>query len=508
MTTTSARAVVDLDVTGSRISRHLYGHFAEHLGRCIYGGFYVGEDSPIPNEGGIRLDVVEALRALNIPNLRWPGGCFADEYHWRDGIGPKEQRPRMVNTHWGNVEENNHFGTHEFMALCELLGADPYVNGNVGSGTVQEMSEWVEYLTRDGDSPMVQLRKANGREQPWKVPYWGIGNELWGCGGNMRAEAYADEARRYATFCRDHGDNQLYRIAAGASDDNLAWTEALMKAVSCLGCTNQPRGIFQGVSFHYYTAPGEWRKKTQATEFGDDLYYATMAKAADIDRVIAGHTAVMDAYDPQRKLGLICDEWGTWWQVEPGTNPGFLYQQNTLRDALVASLHFDIFHKHARRLYMANIAQTVNVLQAMILTEEGGAGLIKTPTYHVFEMNKGHHDALQMPVHLIERPDAHDVDGTPLDLISISASTKGDTALVSVSNLALDADTAVTLDLRGKAVNARHARVLTAEKPQLHNTFDAPDTVAPTEIDTTYDGGKLTIDLPRHSFATIELQLS
>ena len=213
----SARVVIDLDVPGPTISRHLYGHFAEHLGRCIYGGFYVGEDSDLPNEGGIRLDVVEALRALNIPNLRWPGGCFADEYHWKDGIGPKAGRPSMINTHWGNVEENNHFGTHEFMALCELLGADPYVNGNVGSGTVQEMSEWVEYLTRDGDSPMVRQRKANGRDEPWKVPFWGIGNETWGCGGNMRAEAYADLARRYATFCRDHGDNKLYKIAAGAS---------------------------------------------------------------------------------------------------------------------------------------------------------------------------------------------------------------------------------------------------------------------------------------------------
>ncbi|WP_020575628.1 alpha-N-arabinofuranosidase [Actinopolymorpha alba] len=507
MSTSNARAVVDLDVTGATISRHLYGHFAEHLGRCIYGGFYVGEDSPLPNEGGIRLDVVEALRAMNIPNLRWPGGCFADEYHWRDGIGPKDQRPRMVNTHWGNVEENNHFGTHEFMALCELLGADPYVNGNIGSGTVQEMSEWVEYLTRDGDSPMVALRKANGRDEPWKVPFWGLGNEAWGCGGNMRPEAYADEARRYATFCRDHGDNKLYRIAAGASDDNLAWTEALMKAVSCLGCGREPRNIFQAISFHYYSHDGDGIHKNPATEFSDEQYYNTMVKAADIDRVIAGHSAVMDAYDPRRKVGLVCDEWGTWWQAEPGTNPRFLFQQNTLRDALVAGVHFDIFHKHAARLRMANIAQTVNVLQSMILTDETG-GLVLTPTYHVFEMNKGHHDALQLPVHLIEKPDAYDGGGDPLDLVSISASTKDAAALISVSNLALDADTTVTIDLRGRAVTGHRARVLTAEKPQSHNTTETPNAVAPTSLDATLEGGLLTVTLPRHSFCTIQLDLA
>ena len=507
MSMPSARAVVDLDVTKAQISRHLYGHFAEHLGRCIYGGFYVGETSPVPNEEGIRLDVVEALRALDIPNLRWPGGCFADEYHWRDGIGPKDQRPRMVNTHWGNVEENNHFGTHEFMALCELLGADPYVNGNIGSGTVQEMSDWVEYLTRDGDSPMVRLRKANGRDKPWKVPFWGLGNEAWGCGGNMRAEVYADEARRFATFCRDHGDNKLYRIAAGAANDDLPWTEALMKAVGCLGCTRERRRGFQGVSFHYYTHAGDGIAKSSATEFTDDQYYRTMIKAVDIDRVIAGHCAVMDAYDPKRRIGLVCDEWGTWWKAESDTNPRFLFQQSTLRDALVAGVHFDIFHKYAARLRMANIAQTVNVLQAMLLTDDDG-GLVLTPTYHVFEMNKGHHDALQLPVHLIEKPEGYDVDGVDLDLVSVSASTKNATVLISITNLALDSDITVALDLRGRAITAHRARVLTADNPQRHNTTSAPNEVAPADLEVTRADGLLSVHLPRHSFSTIQLDLA
>jgi alpha-N-arabinofuranosidase len=506
-TASRARVVIDLDVPGPVISRHLYGHFAEHLGRCIYGGFYVGEDSDIPNEGGIRLDVVEALRALNIPNLRWPGGCFADEYHWRDGIGPKADRPKMVNTHWGNVEENNHFGTHEFMALCELLGADPYINGNVGSGTVAEMSDWVEYLTRDGDSPMVRLRKENGREQPWRVPFWGIGNEAWGCGGNMRAEAYADEARRYATYCRDHDGNQLYRIAAGARDDDLNWTRTLMEAVNCLGCTREPRTFFQAVSFHYYTFGSSWRKKGHATEFELDDYYRTMLNAQDVERLISGHSAVMDAYDPSRRLGLILDEWGTWWEVEPGTNPGFLFQQNSLRDALVAGLHFDIFHRHADRLVMANIAQTVNVLQAMILTDESG-GLVLTPTYHVFEMNKGHHDATSVPVHLVEKPEPYAAGEERLELLSASASVSGDRGLVSLTNLDADRPTEVLLDLRGRTVRSHHGRLLTAPTLQSHNTTDQSSAVAPVELTAVSpDERGLRVTLPAHSFATLELEL-
>jgi alpha-N-arabinofuranosidase len=505
--TYAARVVVDLDVLGPVINRHLYGHFAEHLGRCIYGGFYVGEDSDIPNEGGIRLDVVEALRKINIPNLRWPGGCFADEYHWTDGIGPKDQRPVMVNTHWGNVEENNHFGTHEFMALCELLGADPYVNGNVGSGTVREMSEWVEYLTRDGESPMVRLRKANGRDEPWRVPFWGIGNEAWGCGGNMRAEAYADLARQYATFCRDHGDNKLYRIAAGAADNDYAWTEALMKAISCLGCSRTPKSIFQGLSFHYYTVVGPWEHKGSATEFDLEDYYLTLGKAQFVDRVIAGHSAIMDAYDPDRTVGLVLDEWGTWWDVEPGTNPGFLFQQNTLRDALVASTHFDIFHRHAERLTMANIAQTVNVLQAMVLTD--GEALVLTPTYHVFEMNKGHQDARRLPAHIVEGPQAQAHGGYQVQTLSTSASVNGDTALISITNGDAEQGASVVLDLRGRTVTARTGRVLSADALQTHNTADRPDAVGPRELTAIIDHPRgLQVELPPHSFATVEVSLA
>lgn len=502
-------AVINVDLEGPKISRHLYGHFAEHLGRCIYGGFYVGEDSRIPNEGGIRLDVVEALRALDIPNLRWPGGCFADEYHWKDGIGPKADRPVMVNTHWGGVEENNHFGTHEFMALCELLDTEPYISGNVGSGTVQEMSEWVEYLTRDGDSPMVRLRKANGRAEPWKVKYWGLGNETWGCGGNMTAEHYANEARRYAVYCRSYGDNKLYKIAAGASDFDYAWTETLMKQLGHLGCQRANNSMYQAVSVHYYTIAGTWADKGSSTVFDTGEYYTTMLRAARVDELLTGHANVMDCYDPAKEIGIVLDEWGTWWNVEPGTNPGFLYQQNTMRDALVASLHFDVFHRHADRLVMANIAQTVNVLQAMVLTDPDSGALVLTPTYHVFEMNKGHQDAAGLRVETPAGLPSREVDDKELSTVSVSASRKDGRLLVSLSNLDADAAAEVDLDLRGGTVDEVTSRILTAEALGAHNTPETPQAVAPRAHDgvTATDKG-LRVRLPAHSFVTVEGRLA
>lgn len=498
-------AIINLDVPGPVISRHVYGHFAEHLGRCIYGGFYVGEDSELPNEGGIRLDVVQALRALRIPNLRWPGGCFADEYHWRDGVGPREERPRMVNSHWGDVVEDNAFGTHEFMALCELLGAEPYVNGNLGSGTVREMSDWVEYLTRGDDSPMAALRREHGRDEPWQVKFWGLGNEPWGCGGNMTAAHYAEEARRYATYCRDHGENRLYRIAAGANSDDYAWTETLMKALTPLGgCGRDPRGLYQAVSVHYYTLPGTWQDKGSATELAEEDYYRTLVKAAYTDELLRGHSNVMDCYDPQKKVGLVLDEWGTWWNVEEGTNPGFLYQQNTLRDALVASTHFDIFHAHADRLVMANIAQTVNVLQAMILTDPDSGELVLTPTYHVFQMNADHQDAASLRVDTPAGLPARTVDGEELTTVSASASSKDGRVLISLSNLDARAATTVDLDLRGGAVSDVRARILTAGELHAHNAPGRGAQVRPVDheqVTATEQG--LRVELPAHSFVTV-----
>jgi alpha-N-arabinofuranosidase len=350
------RIVVKTQDGGQRISRHIYGHFSEHLGRCIYGGYWVGNDpdlaAVVPNTNGIRNDVVAALRRIRIPNLRWPGGCFADEYHWKDGIGPRAERPKMINTHWGGVIEDNSFGTHEFLELCAQLGCEPYICGNVGSGTVQELSQWVEYCNFDGVSPMTDLRRKNGRAEPWNVRFWGIGNENWGCGGTMTADFYADNYRRYACYARNYGNARLYKIACGPSDFNYDWTRTLMEKAAAQ---------MNGLSLHYYTVPGEWTHKGSATEFNDAQWFTAMQKASRIEELLREHSRIMDEFDPERKVGLVVDEWGTWLDVEPGTNPGFLYQQNSLRDALVAGIHFNSFNNHAEHVFMTNIAQTVNV---------------------------------------------------------------------------------------------------------------------------------------------------
>lgn len=386
-----AKLVINPSKKQSKINKEIYGHFSEHLGRCIYEGIYVGEDSPIPNKNGMRTDVVEALKEIKVPVLRWPGGCFADEYHWKDGIGPKENRKKMINTHWGGVVEDNSFGTHEFFELCEQLGCEAYVNGNLGSGTVQEMSEWVEYITFNGVSPMADLRAKNGHKEPWKLAFFGVGNENWGCGGNMNPDFYANEYRRYQTYVRNYdSQNPTAKICCGANVDDYEWTSDVLK--TCFHHSpEQFHGFMDGLSLHYYVHPEGWEIKGSATEFDDKVWYKTLNKAYFMDELVRRHGNIMDEYDPEKKIGMIVDEWGTWYTVEPGTNPGFLYQQNTMRDALVAGITLNIFNKHSDRVKMANLAQMVNVLQSVILTD--GADMVLTPTYHVFNMYKYHQDA-------------------------------------------------------------------------------------------------------------------
>ncbi|TCN26578.1 alpha-N-arabinofuranosidase [Mesobacillus foraminis] len=490
--------VINADIEKGKINKNIYGHFAEHLGRCIYEGIWVGEDSEIPNTNGIRNDVLEALKNIQIPVLRWPGGCFADEYHWKDGVGPRENRKRMVNTHWGGVVENNHFGTHEFMMLCELLGTEPYICGNVGSGTVQEMSEWVEYMTFEGESPMANWRRENGRDEPWKLKYFGVGNENWGCGGNMRPEYYADLYRRYQTYVRNYGDNKVYKIAGGANVDDYNWTEVLMK---------NAHWLMDGLSLHYYTIPGDfWLGKGSALDFEEDEWFITMKKSLHMEELIKKHGTIMDKYDPEKRIGMIIDEWGTWFDVEPGTNPGFLYQQNSIRDALVAGLHFNIFHKHSDRVQMTNIAQTVNVLQAMILTE--GEKMILTPTYHVFEMFKVHQDAKLLAVDSLVNE--YEYKDEKLPQVSVSAS-KNDEGKVHISLCNIDHknEAQLELDVRGLGVTAANVsgRILTAGSMNAHNTFEEPENVKPVAFEqVSVNENKLSITLPPMSVVVLAIE--
>jgi alpha-L-arabinofuranosidase len=491
------RIVIQTDDASIPISRHIYGHFAEHLGRCIYGGFYVGEDNTkIPHVNGVRKDVIDALKKLKVPNLRWPGGCFADTYHWKDGIGPKDKRPSMVNQWWGGVTEDNSFGTHDFLNMCELLGAEPYLAGNVGSGTVLELAEWVQYVNFDGKSPMSNLRVENGREKPWNVKMWGVGNEAWGCGGNMKPDYYANIYRQYATFMTDWSNtSNLYRIASGANGADYNWTETLMRDI--------PHNMLEGVALHHYSVI-DWGKKGPSTEFSEELYFKTMRAAWRMEELVTRHSTIMDKYDPAKKVALVVDEWGGWYDVEPDTNPGFLYQQNTMRDAMIAGVTLNIFNNHADRVRVANLAQTINVLQAVILTNE--EKMLLTPTFHVMEMYNVHQDAKLLP--LTVKSNDYVFGSDKLQAVSASASvdTNGLTH-VSLVNIDAKKPQDVEISLFGSEYKSVTGRILSSAALQDHNTFENPEKIKPGVFkDAQIKGSTLKVKLPPFSVVVLELK--
>lgn len=478
------------------INKNIYGHFAEHLGHCIYGGFYVGEgNTKIPNTNGVRNDIIEALKKLKIPNLRWPGGCFADTYHWKDGVGPKAKRPSMVNAWWGGVTEDNSFGTHDFLDMCEKLGAEPYLAGNVGSGTVKELSDWVQYVNFPGQSPMSMWRRENGRDKPWDVHFWGIGNEAWGCGGNMTPEYYANEYKKYVTYMTDWSNtSKLFRIASGASDADYNWTEVLMQKI--------PQHMVDGLAMHHYSII-DWGNKGSATEFSEKQYAQIMKSAWQMEELVTKHSAIMDKYDPKKKIALVVDEWGGWYDVEKGTNPGFLYQQNTMRDAMIAGMTLNIFNNHADRVRMANLAQTINVLQAVILTNE--EKMILTPTYHVMEMYNVHQDATLLPVKVSSPDYIFGKDTIPA--ISVSAS-KDKVGAIHISLVNIDPAKArdLSLNLDGASIKQVSGRILVSGKLQDHNSFEQPDKIKPAIFSgATMKGNQLTVKMPAASVVVLTL---
>ena len=485
------KIIIHADQPGSKIDKAIYGQFAEHLGHCIYGGIYVGEKSDIPNTDGFRLDVVGALKELKVPLVRWPGGCFADTYHWKDGIGPKADRSSIINVHWGGVTEDNSFGTHEFLNFCELIGADPYICLNVGSGTVQEAADWIEYVTSSNESPMTKLRKKNGREKPWNVKYWSAGNETWGCGGNMRPEYYADLYRQYASYMRAPG---IYKIASGANSDDYNWMEVLMR---------EAKGMMNGISLHYYTIPFDWNKKGSATQFDDALWFTTLQKTLKMEELVTKHSAIMDKYDPTKKVGLLVDEWGTWYDVEPGTNPGFLFQQNTLRDAMVAGINLNIFNNHADRVRMSNIAQMINVLQAMILTKD--KEMVLTPTYYVFKMYNVHQDAKMLPIDI--KCDKYTSGANSIDAISASASVKDGVVSITLCNLDPVKAQDISFDIQGLKLANVSGKIITANKINAYNDFGKKEEVSMSDFkNAKLNNGQVVASIPAKSVVLIQLR--
>ena len=486
-----ASVTVDLDKPGATIEPAIYGQFAEHLGTGIYEGVWVGPDSPIPNTNGYRNDVMAALKRLNIPVIRWPGGCFADEYDWRDGVGPREQRPKRINTHWGGVIEDNSFGTHEFMNYTEMLGADAYVAGNMGSLGPLEMGRWFEYMTYNGESSLAAERRQNGREAPWKVKYFGVGNESWGCGGNMRPEYSADLHRRYQTFVKSQrGNDPVIKVATGANVDDYNFTEVLMR---------DARNHMNAVSIHYYTFAHNWDNKGPALGFGEDEWASTLANALRMEELVSKHSAIMDKYDPEKRIALYVDEWGTWWADTPGTTPGFLHQQNSLRDAHVAALTLNIFHRHTDRVKLAAIAQMVNVLQAMILTD--GERMLVTPTYHVFDMYQPFQGATPLPAS-VNGP-TYSNGGASMAAVDVSAARGTDGKLyLALVNVDPNRPARVTTSLSGKATG----RILTGPEIDTHNTFDNPNTIQPAAYSGQSAGGRLVFELPAKSVAVVAVE--
>jgi alpha-L-arabinofuranosidase len=445
------------------INKNIYGHFAEHLGGCIYGGIWVGEDSHIPNTRGIRNDVVNALKEINVPVIRWPGGCFADIYHWKDGIGPQENRKGVVNKLWGGELENNSFGTHEFLDFCSLIGAEPYIAINVGSGTVEEASEWIDYVNSD-IGPMADLRRKNGREEPWGVKYWGIGNESWGCGGNMTPLYYSDLYKQFSTFCKAD-----FKILSGGIPEDFNWTETIMKETEKYG------QLIQGYSYHHYTICHDWTHKGSSVNFDEKEWFSTMKKTLLVNENLKEHIEIMDKYDPNKNIALIADEWGNWFDSEPGTNSAFLFQQNTLRDALTAGIYLNIFNNLADRVRMANLAQAVNVLQSVILTK--GDQLVKTPTFYVFKMYKIHQNATLLPFELETSQYTNGIDKIPVLNVSASRNKEG-IIHISIINLDPKENQSLSLTIPGIRIDEIKAQVITAEKMNSFNEFGNDNNVA------------------------------
>ena len=492
------KIVVNAAKAKDTISRHIYGHFAEHLGRCIYGGFYVGEgNKKIPNKNGVRLDIINALKKLKIPNLRWPGGCFADSYHWKDAIGPKSQRKPIENFSWGGVREDNSFGTNEFLDMCEMMNAEPYLAVNMGSGTVEEAANWVKYVNHpNGTSWLTDIRQKSGRTKPWNVKFWGVGNESWDCGGHMTVEHYVNLYRQFATFMTSYSNTEgLFRIAVGPGTEDYHWTEVLMRDI--------PRKRIDGVSIHHYSVIN-WSNKGSATAFSEEEYFKTMEQAVRMERMVSKNSEVMDKYDPEKKVALVVDEWGGWYDVEPGTNGAFLYQQNTMRDAMIAGLTLNIFNNHCDRVRMANLAQVVNVLQAVILTKE--EKMILTPTYHVMEMYNVHHDALMVPVDV--ESNNYSCGDKKLKAVNVSASKDKNGAVhISLVNIDARASQDVTIELDKLPAKSITGRILRSNQLQDHNTFEQPTKIKPVIFEgATLDGNKLSLSIPPFSVIVLELK--
>lgn len=495
------RATIRAGVEIGLVRPEFHSHFAEHLGSCVYGGIWVGPQSPIENVEGFRKAAVDYLKELGVPVLRWPGGCYADDYHWREGIGPAAKRPKRVNIHWGNYVEDNSFGTHEFIRFCRLIGAEPYFAANVGSGSPQEMRDWIEYCNFPSGSALADERAANGSPEPFRVKYWGVGNELWGCGGNYRPDGAGAEFRRYASYARTFGDTRPYLIGCGPSGNDAKWTRGFMDALA------GNRRLPDGYSVHYYVNGDH-----PPLEFTPHAAMAQMNTFRAVEQAIIDQRALLDSYDRGRGIGLFLDEWGVWDRIPKADQErnGALWQQSTMRSAVAAGMGLNIFNRQADKLYMCNIAQTVNVLQSVLLTDgPAGRNCVRTTTYYAFMLFKPHRGKTAVRVDVGGfTSDGHNyIDGEVMPVPSISASRSGPELVVSLVNPRADDDMDVECELRGVRAKQGRAQILHDSDLNAYNSFDHPDRVVIRPHDVAVEPDRMRIALPAMSVATVTLEV-
>ncbi len=483
------RVLIRTDAEIGTVKPEFHGHFAEHLGSCVYGGLWVGKNSHISNINGYRKQAVEYLREVGIPVLRWPGGCFADDYHWREGIGPAAQRQKRVNIHWGGYLEDNSFGTHEFIGLCRLLGAEPYLAGNVGSGSPKELRDWIEYCNYPSGSTISDERAANGSPEPFHVRYWGVGNENWGCGGNMKPEEYAHLFRDFSVYIKEFGGTAPFRVACGPSGDDVQWSRGVLDGL---------RGdLPDGFSMHYYSGGPDF-----ATKYTNDHMNEQLSSYAKVEASLVHQRAVLDGYEKGSKVGLLLDEWGVWDGIpeDDERKYGKLWQQSTMRSAVAAGLGLNVFNRQADKLYMCNIAQIVNVLQSMLLTDgPEGERCVRTTTYHTFSLFKAHRSKTAVKVET--------ADSSPLG-ISVSASKSEKELVITCVNPRSDSDAHVECTIHGSSLKQGTAQILHDSDLNSCNSFEQPNRVVPQKHAIRMDGTRIQIDLPGLSVVTAVVPIS
>ena len=459
------------------IAPEIYGHFSEHIGGVFYDGLWVGKDSKIPNVNGFRKQIIDKMKQIHAPVLRWPGGCFAETYDWRDGIG--ENRP--VRPNWWTEKdgryEPNSVGTHEFVDLCELIGAKPYFAVNVTSITPLHARDWMDYcLSPRGTTTLALEREKNGHPEPFDIPYWGIGNENWGGGGNMTPDYYALEYRRFATILKNIPSAPKDLIAGGANGGDYHWTRRLTDSMQGI------RRILGGMSFHYYCG-----KAGDCVDFSAEQWYELLEKAYRMDELITRHYGVLQGYKMEKEMKLVIDEWGCWHPDGSGPSRGYnlFEQQSTMRDAVISAITLNIFNNQCDKIKMANVAQLVNNLHCLFLA--GGENCIETPTFHVFDMFKTHQNGTAIKT-VAENNDALDAR------VSVSASVKDGVMTVTLANCNCAEDVEVSLNLLGGSY-AGKATVTTLKGDAMnsHNTFEAPNAVAPTEVSDVVLDSAITV---------------